>query len=311
MNFRKYTLFALALIALVSSCKKDDDSGPVFVEADRTEQQVIDGDSLIFYLQTHYYNASTFTTPGNYHVADIVINELPKDDDGNYLAMPDPDNNTLLFDAVQTKTTTYLEVDYVYYILMLNEGGGERPNFSDDVRVNYSGMLQSDDIFDSTVNPVTFDLLNLIQGWRLVMPEFRASVGDPIIEDDGTISYNDYGLGVMFLPSGLAYYGSPPLGVTRYANLVFKFELYQTEINDHDLDLIPSYLEDIDNNINLFNDDSDSDSVPNFLDVDDDGDGVLTKFEDIDNDGNPLNDDTDGDGIPNYLDSDSTQSNQD
>ena len=310
MNLRKFTLFALSMLALVSSCKKDDDNGPDYVEADRTEQQVIDRDSLIGYLQTHYYNSGTFTTPGNYRAADIIIKELPKDTNGNYLPMPNPDTNTLLIDAVTTKTTSYLDVNYEYYYLSINEGGGDRPHFCDNVRLNYSGMLQTDLVFDSAVNPVTFDLLNLIQGWRLVIPEFKASVGPPVIEEDGTITYNDYGFGVMFLPSGLAYYASPPLGVTRYANLIFKFELYQTEINDHDNDLVPSYKEDLNGDGNLYNDDTDGDGIPNFLDSDDDGDRVLTKHEDIDNDGDPTNDDTNGNGIPNYLDKNKKISNQ-
>lgn len=310
MKLSKLTLCALSVLALLSSCKKDDDPGVTFEEADRTEQQVIDGDSLIGYLETHYYNSGTFATPGNYHVADIVITELDQDEAGNYLPMPDPDINTLLIDAVETKTAMYFDIEYVYYILKLNEGGGETPHFSDDVRVNYSGMRQNHEVFDSTINPITFDLLNLIQGWRLVMPDFK-SAESFTPNGDGTFNFSNYGLGVMFLPSGLGYYASPPLGITLYSNLVFKFELYQTEINDHDLDLIPTYLEDLDGNKNGFDDDSDSDDIPNFLDTDDDGDGVLTKYEDLDNDGNPLNDDSDGDGIPNYLDSDSTDSNQD
>lgn len=302
MNLRKITLFTLSLLALVSSCKKDeDDGGSSFIEADRTEQQVIDGDSLIEYLQTHYYNSSTFETPGNYHVSDIIISESPLDENGN--------PNTLLIDAVQIGTTTHFDTEYTYYYLRLNEGGGDSPNFSDDIRVNYTGMLQNDEIFDSAVNPVTFDLLNLIQGWRLVMPAFRGAENF-VDGGDGTIAFNNYGLGVMFLPSGLAYFASPPLGVTRYANLVFKFELYQTEVNDHDNDLVPSYLEDLDANGNLFDDDTDGDDIPNFLDNDDDGDGTLTRFEDLNNDGNPLNDDSDSDGIPNFLDEDSTDSNQ-
>lgn len=311
MNLRKFTICALFLLALVSSCKKDEDDGYLFVEADRTEQQVIDGDSLIGYLQTHYYNSGTFTTPGNYRAADIVIEELPKDTNGNYLPMPNPTTNTLLFDAVETFTTSYLDVEYVYYVLSLNEGGGDRPHFCDNIRLNYSGFQQSGAVFDSAVNPVTFDLLNVIQGWRLVMPKFRAAEGDPVIEPDGTITYNNYGTGVMFLPSGLAYFGTPPLGLPTYANLIFKFELYQTEINDHDNDLVPSYKEDLNGDGNLYNDDTDGDGIPNFLDADDDGDRVLTKHEDIDNDGDPTNDDTNGNGIPNYLDKDKKISNQD
>ncbi|VAV83738.1 hypothetical protein MNBD_BACTEROID02-283 [hydrothermal vent metagenome] len=35
-------------------------------------------------------------------------------------------------------------------------------------------------------------------------------------------------------------------------------------------------MEDLDNNLNLSNDDTDGNNVPNFADPDDDGDGVLT-----------------------------------
>ena len=55
-------------------------------------------------------------------------------------------------------------------------------------------------------------------------------------------------------------------------------------------------------------DDTDGNGVPNYVDTDDDGDGVLTINEDLNNDGDPTNDDSDNDGIPNYLDSDSTES---
>lgn len=53
--------------------------------------------------------------------------------------------------------------------------------------------------------------------------------------------------------------------------------------------------------------DTDGDGIPDYLDVDDDGDGILTANEMPDNDNNhEPNDalDTDGDGIPNYLDVD-------
>ena len=57
--------------------------------------------------------------------------------------------------------------------------------------------------------------------------------------------------------------------------------------------------------INPTNIDTDSDSIPNVLDVDDDGDGILTIDEDVDQDGDPTNDDADTDTTPNYLDLDS------
>lgn len=308
MKINKYVV-ALVISAFLGilACSPDDDNVELVPERDRTEQQMVDNDSLIGYFQTHYYNSSLFEVPGNYSLEDIVINELPQDENGNYLDLPDPDNNTLLIDDVEEHTTVYQETDYKYYILRLNQGGGEAsPYFVDDVRINYKGNLMDDDVFDSTVNPTTFDLINLIRGWQLVLPQFNESTGFTS-NPDGTVQFENYGFGVMFLPSGLGYYSSPPIGVPSYSNMIFKFELYQTEINDHEADNVPSYIEDLDGDLDIFNDDTDGDDIPNFLDLDDDGDGVFTAFEDIDGDGDPTND-IGANGIPKYLDPEETES---
>lgn len=73
---------------------------------------------------------------------------------------------------------------------------------------------------------------------------------------------------------------------------------------DDDGDGISTRSEDLDGDMNPFNDDTDGDDIPNFLDNDDDG--ILSKDEDANNDGDPSNDDFDNDGIPDYLDSDPT-----
>ena len=312
MNLKNKLIVLLLLVATIVSCKPDDPEVDLIPPRDRTEQQVLDRDSLIGYLETHYYNASFFDGVTDHRIGDIAISELPQDENGNYLPLPDPDDNELLIDAVETYTTTYLDVVYEYYVLKINQGQGTySPNFTDDIRLVYSGNLQDEDVFDSAVNPNNpFDLTGLIQGWRNVIPQFNTS-SDFIINEDGTVDYTGYGLGVMFLPSGLAYFSSPPFGVPVYSNLIFKFELYQAEANDHDGDSVFSHNEDINGNLDINDDDTDEDNIPNFFDPDDDGDGVLTKFEDLDNDGDPTNDDSDGDGIPNYLDADSTESNED
>ncbi|MGA1227067.1 MAG: hypothetical protein ACO3VF_07505 [Tamlana sp.] len=80
-----------------------------------------------------------------------------------------------------------------------------------------------------------------------------------------------------------------------------------TVLTEDDNDDVPSIIEDIDGDGNLKNDDSDGDGLPNYIDVDDDGDNVLTKDENPDPNGDgDLSDaqDTDGDGIPDYLDDD-------
>jgi hypothetical protein len=71
---------------------------------------------------------------------------------------------------------------------------------------------------------------------------------------------------------------------------------------DDDADGVPNFFEDFNGDGDLTNDDTDGDTIPNYLDDDDDGDGVLTIDEAKDMDGNPI--DTDGDMDVDYLDID-------
>ena len=325
MKFKLYILLITVLL-LGFSCGDDDDDGIIEVpEADRTEQQVIDNDSLVSYLQSHYVDASLLSNNPTISFTEININQLP--DDGE---LPNPNQNSLLIDIVETLTTTYFDVEYEYYILKINQGGSENsPNFSDKVRVSYEGTLMDDTVFDSSSTPVDFDLTSTIAGWGRVLPEFNLAE-DFIINSDGTVTYNNPGIGIMFLPSGLGYYSAAAGSVPVYSNLIFKFKVFQSELNDHDFDNVPSHLEDINGDYDLTNDNSDDDTFADFVDSDDDNDGTLTIDEDLEpdsdltvdrdgdgdptndiGDGDPTNDDTDGDGIPNYLDPDDTASRDD
>ena len=325
MRFKLY-IFLFAILLLGFSCGDDDDDGVIQVpEADRTEQQVIDNDSLVTFLQSHYVDASLLTNNSTILLNEIEINQLPEDGE-----LPNPDQNSLLFDMVETLTTTYFDVEYEYYILKINQGGSENsPNFSDKVRVSYEGTLMDDTVFDSSSTPVDFDLTSTIAGWGRVLPEYN-NAEDFVINSDGTVTYNNPGIGIMFLPSGLGYYSAAAGSVPVYSNLIFKFKVFQSEVNDHDFDNVPSHLEDLNGDYDLTNDDTDEDTFADFVDSDDDNDGTLTIDEDLEpdsdltvdrdgdgdptndiGDGDPTNDDTDGDGIPNYLDPDDTASRDD
>ena len=322
----KLNILLISILFVGFSCGDDGADNVIEVpEADRTEQQVIDNDSLVGYLQTHYVNESILINNQSILFNDFEINELPED--GN---LPDPDQNTLLIDLVETFTTTYFDVEYEYYILKVNQGGSDNsPNFSDKVRVSYEGTLMDNTVFDSSITPVDFDLTSTIAGWGRVLPEFN-NAEDFIINSDGTVTYNNPGIGIMFLPSGLGYYSAAAGSVPVYSNLIFKFKIYQSEVNDHDFDNVPSHLEDLDGDFDLTDNNSDDDSFADFVDGDDDNDGTLTIDEDLEpdtdltldrdgdgdptndiGDGDPTNDDTDGDGIPNYLDPDDTASRDD
>lgn len=337
MKYKLSSLLLFGFLILLSSCNKEDDNNGVSVipPRDRAEQQAADNDSLLKYFNTHYYNASRFSTEGdNFEVSEILLLELPKDENGNYMELPpDPENNRILIDELydindnpngklKVYTTTYQETDYHYYVLELNEGGGSPVYHTNDIKINYEGLLLDGMTFDESVNPAVLRMGNsiaadgrltggVIQGWKEVLTKFKTAEGEATINDDGTESYNNYGFGVMFLPSGLAYFNSSQGSIAPYSNLIFKFALYQTEQTDADNDGVMSHLEDLNNNLNGFDDDTDGDTTPNFLDADDDGDGVPTINEDLNNDGDPTNDlNNDNPPIPLYLDPNSKESNQ-
>jgi len=305
----KLSLLLLLVTLLVISCNKDDD-GDEFITVpirDRTEQQLADNDSILKYLNSHYYNSQQIEGIANPSVSDIIITKFAE---GETVA---PDGHTKLSDpgVVETKSVVFADTDYELYVLELNKGGGSKsPEFSDNVLVKYEGFTLDDEVFDSAVNPVEFDLLSLIPAWNKVLPDFN--IAESFVENaDGTVSYINQGLGVMFVPSGLAYFSRPTNGIPAYSPIIFKFGLLQTSTNDHDNDGIPSYLEDLngdkDFNVNFENledttdDDTDGDGTPDYADNDDDGDGILTINEDTNNDGDPTND-IGSNGIPKYLD---------
>lgn len=216
----KLNIILISILFVGFSCGDDGADNVIEVpEADRTEQQVIDNDSLVGYLQTHYVNESILINNQSILFNDFEINELPED--GN---LPDPDQNTLLIDLVETFTTTYFDVEYEYYILKVNQGGSDNsPNFSDKVRVSYEGTLMDNTVFDSSITPVDFDLTSTIAGWGRVLPEFN-NAEDFIINSDGTVTYNNPGIGIMFLPSGLGYYSAAAGSVPLYSNLILNLK---------------------------------------------------------------------------------------
>ncbi|MDO5970067.1 hypothetical protein Q4Q35_09620 [Flavivirga aquimarina] len=291
MRLRKIALITLCIVTCFLSCNKDDDTEEIVVEVnDRTEQEVIDNGLLIDYLETHYYNSSEFESITNPTIADLVITELI---DGEV-----PDGHTLFKNGdvleVDEKTIVYADTKYTYYVLNLNQGGDiKSPTFADNVVMLYEGFTLDNEVFDSAVNPVEIDLIGtstalnpgVIVGWRRVLPDFN--VAEDFAENgDGTVSFLNQGIGVMFLPSGLAYFSNSLTGIPAYSPLIFKFELLQTTENDHDGDGIPSHIEDLsgdgevtvnyDDLTDETDDDTDGDRLPNYLDSDDDGDGVLT-----------------------------------
>ncbi|MDO1500190.1 hypothetical protein Q2T40_08605 [Winogradskyella maritima] len=279
MKVQNCLKFLVVLAVIITACSPDDPEFIPVPDRDRAEQQATDDALLQEYFSTHYYNKMQLDALNNIRVQDIDIIEVAS---GGTV----PDGYVILQGNVETHTTIFSDVDYTYYILRLNQGGGEAsPRFTDKVRVEYEGFLvDGGEVFDSAITPEDFDLVDISAGsvviptgWNRVMPEFNVS--QDFTTGANGVEYNNYGTGIMFLPSGLGYFSTARLGIPVYSNLVFKFTLLQTEENDHDGDGIPSYLEDVNSNLNTFDDNEDEDLSPDFLDIDDDGDGVSTRNE--------------------------------
>lgn len=315
MRFQKLLFTGLILSALFISCKNDDDGTVTIPVRDRAQQAIDDDEALLTYLQTHFYNYEEFENPPanfDYRVRFDTLNAANADK----IPLIDLLDTGLL----TTKTVTRDDVDYTIYILKIREGEGERPTFADSTFQNYSGELLDRTLFDNSFNPVWFDLHGfvgrnangqltkmggVIPGFEQGITEFRAATGFEV-NPDNTIDWNDdYGIGAIFIPSGLAYFNSPTPSIPPYSPLIFSIQLFRVNQTDHDGDGIPSFMEDLNNDMNLFNDDTDKDGLSNHSDSDDDGDGTPTRKEIIfNNDGTISFKDDNGNGISDHLDPD-------
>ncbi len=297
-----FTFFSVIVtIIIIVSCNKKDDGLTSVPPRDRGEEAIAATQEIEAYLQTHFYNYEEFENPpANF---DYVIKF-------DTIAGANS-NKTPLINQVSSKIVTDRvdqDVTYKLYYLKVRQGEGESPDFPDITVLSYEGRLLNNELFDISVNPVRFDLTQIVNGLQDGLTEFSAANVGPIDNGDGTVSYENYGVGAVFIPSGLAYFVEPPptSNIPVYAQLIFTFRLYEREIGDQDNDGVISVLEDVNGNGIEEDDNTDGDFLVNFVDPDDDNDGKPTRDEIlIDNEGNVTFPDSDDDGTPDYLDSDS------
>jgi len=302
-----FIIGVLASIVLIS-CKKDDTNDITTVPIrDSGEQAIEDDEAILAYLQTHFYNTEDFQNPAaNFNY--VVNFDTIAGDNTNKTPIIDSD-------LLTTKIVRRDSIDYTIYILKIREGAGDKPTFADSTFQNYKGELLNRNLFDNTANPVWFDhpgaLSQANPGIAVValtqaLTEFGEASGFSINEDNTVSWNNDFGIGAVFLPSGLGYFSTSTTGIPSYSPLIFSFQLYGVNEADHDQDGIPSYMEDLDGDGILYDDDTTTSGIPNYLNVDDDVDGTPTREEIIINeDGSIEFPDTNSNGTPDYLDPDS------
>tara|TARA_B100001250_G_scaffold366236_1_gene347503 strand:- start:14110 stop:14904 length:795 start_codon:yes stop_codon:yes gene_type:complete len=253
---RKFIFYSFFTLLTILSCKKDDNSIDV---RDIAEQALLDDSTLKIYLETHFYNYEDFNKADNFKNMEITLDSIY---DENI-------NKDPLIDKVLKKNipieSSNGTINHVLYYLPINSGVGENPTIVDSVYVSYKGSLLDGSVFDQSITPIWFDLTGVVRGFKEGISEFKP--GDFIVNDDNTVDYQNYGQGLIFMPSGLGYFSQSSSLIPEYSPLIFKISLFTIKKTDHD------------------------------------GDGILTSDEyDNDNDGVP--DDSDGDGILDYLDKD-------
>ena len=302
-----HNLVLISILFALISCDSDDDTGGEVIELrDVEEVKVENTEQIETFLETHYFEL--VDNPENPNFQNIVFKEIGENDSDKQPVMAS--------EFLKSKLVTQQDVEYTLYYLQLREGAESirKPTFADSVFVTYKGLtLTNQDVFDGSPNPTWFDLPGTgtsanrgsIRGFYEVMDEFRGSTG--VVENpDGTVTFDDnFGIGTVFIPSGLAYFASPPngSGIDAYEPIFFNIQLYKSIESDHDQDGVPSWREDIDNNRRLTDDDTDGNRIANFVDTDDDGDGVPTREEiDFENDGSIVLPDSNNNGTPDYLD---------
>jgi hypothetical protein len=301
-----YFILLIAAVVTISSCNKDNnDDVPATPPKAYAEQYPIDSLAINNYLKTNYIS-EIVNHPGFPDDQDVTIKKIT--DVATQPSLWSYLNNVTL-PRLTSRKVVVGEVTYKIYTLVIREGikggpttsGGEYPCSVDAVFSGYKGTLLDGTVFDSSNDgQKQYNLdgfaahdggIRVIRGWTECFPQFKT--GWVTSNVDGTIRYNDFGVGVMFLPSAFGYYNDAKTDIPAYSPLVFSIKLYALKRFDHDSDGIPSFQEDIDGDryLNILAsgvanpDDTDKDGAPDFLDFDDDGDNYATRGEIKDKDG--------------------------
>lgn len=274
-------IFFISLITLFSvSCSKSPTPEPEALR-DYTEQYTADKTTIETFLKTH-----KMTVDANF---DVKFDKTTVPTESIWGAGTTHNAN------IKERIYTENSVNYTIYYIEFQQGTGTRPCNLDGVLAAYKGRLMDDvevatgdlgTVFDSNNAPQSYlNLDQVIRGWSEIFPQFKT--GTYTANADGTISYNNFGAGVMFVPSALAYYNNSTGSIPSYSTLIFSFKLYEIKRNDQDFDGVPSWREDLNNDNYIYYldsgvtniDDTDGDYIPNAYDIDDDNDRVQTKFE--------------------------------
>ncbi len=150
--FNRKLLFLCLSILFIGYACDDDTFGVPVDDFDYEGQALIDNDSILVFLENHYYNDAIDSVQPLVTGATALINDS----------------------RLLTQDVTDFDVDYKLYVFVKNEGSPmpEKgyPTEVDSVLVKYKGQyfnstVELIDFDERTVNPLWLTLNSVIRGW--------------------------------------------------------------------------------------------------------------------------------------------------
>ena len=261
-NILALLIFAVVLYA----CGDDNIITNPYADVNYEELAISDNDSIMTFLESHYYNATLDS------LKPLVSGETAMSNDAR-LKTIDVEQN---------------DINYKLYVFVTSEGIPNPtkgfPTKMDSIFVNRKGIELTNNNLDSTPfddADETWWSLGTTFGFSGYAPSpiiawvegFQKLKSGENITNNGPLTFQNTGKGYFFIPSGLAY---PSINYQLGQNLNPLFDtilVFQVEL----LDIVE--------------------------DTDHDFDGVASIDEDADGDGDPTNDfsDTNNPNLPDYL----------
>jgi FKBP-type peptidyl-prolyl cis-trans isomerase len=281
------------MLTMSLSCSKSEDEVVVTPLRDYAVQR--DSDMLVIEKYLSDYTFTVTNNPGSNNDKDILFSKITNPSTQPSIKSLEASTT---FPKLLNKIVTYDNIDYKLYYLVISEGNtNNKPSRVDEVLTSYrgiylennSGSLNTIEEFEYNPYPTSlFSLTSVIRGWTEIFPKFGIGEIDTTSSSAGPAVYKNFGVGAIFIPSGLAYFNAPPAtsNIKAYSPLVFSFKLYDLKRSDLDInsnsalgDGILSIDEDLNGNGIFTDDDSDADGIPDYRDNDDDNDGYTTRDE--------------------------------
>ena len=247
----------LSLFIAISACKKDEET-----QLSPSEQSKVDNDILVEYMKIHVLKTEIFRTEeetDQEYAEKIKRSSTKVDWKVENLADDAPEGTETLFDLMGESYIAHNEdgTDYKVYYYRIDEGVGANPVDEDEVVVDYFGNYLSGTNFDNSLRNQScaeFPLDKVIKGWTLAIPMFKiGEVRDGVNEFPGVREgdqeegeeadyevnpyrekMDNYGRGIILIPSGLAYGPNGSSGISPNSVLSFDIVLFDIKEVEED-----------------------------------------------------------------------------